>query len=433
MLQHFSASRYAVRVTRSWCSVPSPRPPPRPRQIIPSCPRHRQLSTSRPHSRTAATLPSTSPSPPPLDSIQWLPLPRALGPTRSLFLLSLPVPPSKWPSHLDLVSPLLSSTSKALKPHGIGVNATYDGRNSGDFPPLGEKEVYSARLLWPDGHRVDFPQFDSDTLRSSEFQQALSYNPDERRSASVSSVPKGSSGKKEILICSHGSRDCRCSDRGLPLIRALRNELRRKGLEGRVDITEIAHVGGHKYAANAILLPSLDMLSNLTVEHAPALLDHLLDDTPRGSGMWTHWRGRYGLSTAQQEALWADISSPAPTAPLPQTRGEETTLRFKTFDGDIREVRAALGKNLLEVGKEHDLPALEGVCGGNLECATCHLYLPSSPEAAPVAEESEEELDMLGYALGYRDGESRLGCQIKVTKELGEWCAQGGTIGLPRY
>ena len=188
-----------------------------------------------------------------------------------------------------------------------------------------------------------------------------------------------------------------------------------------------------RYAANAILLPSLDMLSNLTVEHAPALLDHLLEVSPGGSGMWTHWRGRYGLTTAQQEALWADILSPVPSAPAPRVELEETTLRFKTFEGDIKEVRAALGKNLLEVGKENNLPALEGVCGGNLECATCHLYLSPSPRAAPVAEESEEELDMLGYALGYRDGESRLGCQIKVTKELSEWCAKGGTIGLPRY
>jgi hypothetical protein len=65
-----------------------------------------------------------------------------------------------------------------------------------------------------------------------------------------------------------------------------------------------------------------------------------------------------------------------------------------------------------------------------VECATCHLYLPAD---TPVPQPSEEELDMLGYALGYRDGESRLGCQIKVTNELAEWSRGGGVVGLPRF
>lgn len=40
---------------------------------------------------------------------------------------------------------------------------------------------------------------------------------------------------------------------------------------------------------------------------------------------------------------------------------------------------------------------------------------------------------MLGYAVSYRDGESRLGCQIKVTRALAEWAKEGGIIGLPRF
>jgi ferredoxin len=58
------------------------------------------------------------------------------------------------------------------------------------------------------------------------------------------------------------------------------------------------------------------------------------------------------------------------------------------------------------------------------------VYVPSS---APIPEASEAELDMLGYALGYKDGESRLGCQVRVTRELAEWSKAGGTVGLPRY
>lgn len=40
---------------------------------------------------------------------------------------------------------------------------------------------------------------------------------------------------------------------------------------------------------------------------------------------------------------------------------------------------------------------------------------------------------MLGYALGYKDGESRLGCQVKVTPELGKWSEGGGVLQLPRF
>ena len=64
------------------------------------------------------------------------------------------------------------------------------------------------------------------------------------------------------------------------------------------------------------------------------------------------------------------------------------------------------------------------------ECATCHLYISST---APVPPESEGELDMLGYALGYRDGESRLGCQVKVTEALGRCASEGGVLQLPRF
>jgi hypothetical protein len=40
---------------------------------------------------------------------------------------------------------------------------------------------------------------------------------------------------------------------------------------------------------------------------------------------------------------------------------------------------------------------------------------------------------MLGYALGFNEDESRLGCQVVVDAGLGEWCKSGGELGLPRY
>ncbi|WVW80720.1 hypothetical protein I302_102706 [Kwoniella bestiolae CBS 10118] len=369
------------------------------------------------------------------DPIEWLPLPRSVSPRKALMLLSLPIPPKHWPSHLEMASPLLASASAQLKGKGIAVNAIYDG--IGTQPTFEKEESYEARVFWPDGHSRVYDKLDSRILSSDSLLSDLEYT-----SKSLDVMDSEGKGVREILVCTHGSRDCRCSDRGDPLVDALREEIVRRGVEEKVKVREIAHVGGHKYAANIILLPSLDMLSNLTLEHAPSIISHVLSPTPpTQSKLWAHWRGRYGLTEEEQAQVWErinpdnDKTAVRQGTPAGGIEREEVELKFKTFEGELKVVRAKVGSNLLDVGKENDLPSLEGVCGGNLECATCHLYLPSSPSSgsAPISEPTEEEDDMLGYALGYRDGESRLGCQIPVTKELGEWCKNGGVIGLPRF
>ncbi|WVQ63438.1 uncharacterized protein L199_001591 [Kwoniella botswanensis] len=360
------------------------------------------------------------------DPIEWLPLPRSLSPRKALMLLSLPVPPKHWPSHLEMASPLLATASAHFKSKGIAVNAIYDG--IGDDTSFAAEEEYPAKVYWPDGYSRSYNNFNMDSISSDDILKDLEHTV---KSLDVTKYEK----PKEILVCTHGSRDCRCSDRGAPLVEALREEIERRGVSDRIQVKEIAHVGGHKYAANVILLPSLDMLSNLTLEHAPSIISHLLSPKPN-TKIWAHWRGRYGLTEQEQAQIWDRVNPEKGQNTEKEEVHEEqdkVELRFKTFEGELKVVNAKLGNNLLEVGKENGLPSLEGVCGGNLECATCHLYLAPSPSPAPTSKPSEEEDDMLGYALGYRDGESRLGCQIKVTKELSEWCKQGGAIGLPRF
>lgn len=151
------------------------------------------------------------------------------------------------------------------------------------------------------------------------------------------------------------------------------------------------------------------------------------------------------MDAEAQARVWANIKRhlppttvfAGPTATAGEEAGQKSKgeavrvpLKFRTFQGEGRTVQARVGDSLLAVGREHDLPSLEGTCGGNLECATCHLYIDPW---APIGPPSEEELDMLGTALEYRDGPSRLGCQIKVTPDLSLWSENGGVIDLPRY
>lgn len=66
-------------------------------------------------------------------------------------------------------------------------------------------------------------------------------------------------------------------------------------------------------------------------------------------------------------------------------------------------------------------PELQGViecaCQGIAACSTCHIYVPSKEDRAKLPPLEENELDMLDLAWGVKKS-SRLGCQIKFTKEL---------------
>jgi len=127
-----------------------------------------------------------------------------------------------------------------------------------------------------------------------------------------------------------------------------------------------------RYAANAIVLPQMDMYSNLLSTDATAMLDHLTTSHSKTdkSQFNNHWRGRYGHTEEGQAKIWASIN------PDPETVGgglgtssdvtATVPLRFKTFEGEIRVVDAKIGDTLLQVARQWDLPSMEGSCGGNL-------------------------------------------------------------------
>ena len=66
--------------------------------------------------------------------------------------------------------------------------------------------------------------------------------------------------RTHIYVCTHGSRDCRCGDLGEPLYQALVKEARWRKIGGAmsdgedgVRVARVSHVGGHKYAGNALV------------------------------------------------------------------------------------------------------------------------------------------------------------------------------------
>ncbi|RKP11869.1 Sucraseferredoxin-like protein, partial [Piptocephalis cylindrospora] len=104
-----------------------------------------------------------------------------------------------------------------------------------------------------------------------------------------------------IFVCTHGERDCRCGEKGGKFHEALEHAVNQDTqIDGVSDVHvhRISHIGGHKYAANAILYPNGDWYGHLQVGQEYELLETL----QKGQGMKEHWRGRIGLDKKEQEA-----------------------------------------------------------------------------------------------------------------------------------
>lgn len=103
--------------------------------------------------------------------------------------------------------------------------------------------------------------------------------------------------------------------------------------------------------------------------------------------------------------------------------GEELHITFITKDGSQQTFEVAEGDNILDIAQAHNLD-MEGACGGSCACSTCHVIV--DPEFYDeIPEPDDDENDMLDLAFGLTET-SRLGCQVKMTKEL-----DGIRIALP--
>lgn len=103
-------------------------------------------------------------------------------------------------------------------------------------------------------------------------------------------------------------------------------------------------------------------------------------------------------------------------------------ITFLHPDGSAQTIQAEPNLSLMQIALEHSVPGIEGICGGSMACATCHLYIHPDWQARVTAEDneqSEEEIDILDTAFDVRET-SRLGCQVKVTPAL-----DGLIVALP--
>jgi len=89
---------------------------------------------------------------------------------------------------------------------------------------------------------------------------------------------------------------------------------------------------------------------------------------------------------------------------------------FVTFDGTLYCVEAACGTSLMRAATDSRVPGIDGDCGGNCACATCHVYVDPA-WSGRVAVRTATERDMLNLVAEFQDN-SRLACQITLDDSL---------------
>ncbi len=101
------------------------------------------------------------------------------------------------------------------------------------------------------------------------------------------------------LVCTHGGHDACCAVRGRPLARSL-------PAAGPADVWETSHLGGDRFAANVLVLPTGHLYGQVTGDGAALVQAH-----GRGEVLLGQLRGRAGLTprrrrpSSRRAPIWA--------------------------------------------------------------------------------------------------------------------------------
>ena len=100
------------------------------------------------------------------------------------------------------------------------------------------------------------------------------------------------------------------------------------------------------------------------------------------------------------------------------------SVTYIEHNGTKHEVILAVGETVMRGALSESVPGIDGDCGGECGCGTCHVYVDATwlDKLGPVGE-MEESLLSLAAATQIN---SRLSCQITMSDDL-----DGLTVRLP--
>ena len=82
-------------------------------------------------------------------------------------------------------------------------------------------------------------------------------------------------------------------------------------------------------------------------------------------------------------------------------------VHFNTACGVVT-AKGEPGDSIMHVAVRRELPSVEGECGGELSCGTCHVYADDGLGFRPRSEEEDELLELVDD----RADNSRFSCQL---------------------
>jgi hypothetical protein len=156
-------------------------------------------------------------------------------------------------------------------------------------------------------------------------------------------------GAQLVLVCGHGSRDPCCALRGTAVYGALASRL------GPEQVWISSHQGGHRFAANVLVLPSAVQLGRIAAAEAHAVVTEML----AGRLALDHFRGR---ATYSPEAQAADIA-------VRRAFGLDgiDDLQLVEADGGTVRFRDATGREHVASVEQHAGPVVPASCGAEPE------------------------------------------------------------------
>ncbi len=107
---------------------------------------------------------------------------------------------------------------------------------------------------------------------------------------------------RDLLVCTHGSRDACCGNLGVPIYTLLRHEWA-SAYSGNLRVWRTSHLGGHRFAPTLLDLPEMRYWGRVT----PELLEPLVNGSESTERLWAHYRGWAGLRTPFEQVAEREI------------------------------------------------------------------------------------------------------------------------------
>lgn len=102
------------------------------------------------------------------------------------------------------------------------------------------------------------------------------------------------------------------------------------------------------------------------------------------------------------------------------------TITFVESDGTAHEVDLVEGESLMVLATSNAVPGIDGDCGGEAACGTCHVIVDDE-WIARTGTRSDEESQMIEMSPECAPN-SRLACQLEAKPEL-----DGLRVHLPEF